>query len=256
VRVEGRWKISATVRRRSASELYGDALSAEAGKCTLAARVRVLTWNLFHGRAVPPAGHDLFDGFAAALGGWEWDVALLQEVPPWWPARLGQLLRADYRLVLTSRNALLPLRRAIAIRWPDVIKSNGGGCNAILVRARTRATRITEHRAARLCLLPERRWVHGVRLAGGPWACNLHTEPDPRQGRAAANVALEWSAGGPLVLGGDFNVHGLVLAGFTHAAGSGPDHVFVSGLAQGGPGEIPDRGRLSDHAPVIAEVQD
>ncbi len=50
--------------------------------------MRVLTWNLMHGRAVPPAGRELFDEFALALAGWEWEVALLQEVPPWWPARL------------------------------------------------------------------------------------------------------------------------------------------------------------------------
>ena len=37
--------------------------------------MRVLTWNLKHGRAVPSAGRDLFDEFAAALGGWDWDLA-------------------------------------------------------------------------------------------------------------------------------------------------------------------------------------
>ena len=58
--------------------------------------MRVLTWNLLHGRAVPPAGRDLFDEFADALAGWEWDVALLQEVPPWWPAELrGARLGAE-----------------------------------------------------------------------------------------------------------------------------------------------------------------
>ena len=81
--------------------------------------MRVLTWNLLHGRSVPPAGRDLFDEFADALAGWEWDVALLQEVPPWWPPALGVRLDADERLVLTSRNALLPARRAVATRWPD-----------------------------------------------------------------------------------------------------------------------------------------
>ena len=30
-----------------------------------------------HGRSIPPAGRDLLGEFAAALGGWEWDVALL-----------------------------------------------------------------------------------------------------------------------------------------------------------------------------------
>ena len=48
-------------------------------------QLRVLTWNLMHGRSVPPAGRDLRAEFTAALAGWEWDVALLQEVPPWWP---------------------------------------------------------------------------------------------------------------------------------------------------------------------------
>jgi hypothetical protein len=61
--------------------------------------------------------------------------------------------------VLTSRNALLPLRRAVAIRRPDLIKSNGGGCNAILVRG----MHVLEQRALRLTVPPERRWVHGVR---------------------------------------------------------------------------------------------
>ena len=95
---------------------------------------RLLTWNLFHGRAVPPAGRELLGEFTAALGAWEWDAALLQEVPPWWAAELASALDADYRMVLTSRNALPGVRRAIAVRWPDLIKSNGGGCDAILVR--------------------------------------------------------------------------------------------------------------------------
>ena len=51
--------------------------------------MRVLSWNLYHGRAVPPAGRDLQAEFTAALAGWAWDVALLQECPPWWPAPLA-----------------------------------------------------------------------------------------------------------------------------------------------------------------------
>ena len=78
--------------------------------------MRVLTWNLMHGRSVPGAGRDLLADFADALAGWEWDVALLQEVPPWWPAALGARLGAEYRTVLTSRNAGLP--RAARDRGP------------------------------------------------------------------------------------------------------------------------------------------
>ena len=51
--------------------------------------MRVLTWNLFHGRAVPDAPRELLDEFAAQLAAWAWDVALLQEVPPWWPPAAG-----------------------------------------------------------------------------------------------------------------------------------------------------------------------
>src|SRR5918998_886282 len=97
--------------------------------------MRLLPWNLYHGRSVPPSGRDLLPEFSAALAGWEWDVALLQEVPPWWPPALGAACEASARTALTSRNLGLPVRRWIARRWPDLIKSNGGGANAILVRA-------------------------------------------------------------------------------------------------------------------------
>src|SRR4051795_2361792 len=136
----------------------------------------VLTWNLFHGRAVPPAGRDLQSEFAAALAGWTWDVALLQEVPPWWPPVLALAAGAEQRCTLTSRNALLPLRRWAARRRPDLVKSNGGGANAILVRG----SAITAHARRRVRIWPERRVAHAVRLGDGAWVGNLHatTHPD------------------------------------------------------------------------------
>ena len=214
--------------------------------------LRVLTWNLLHGRAVPPAGRELFDEFCMALAGWEWDVALLQEVPPWWPAALGRALGTDQRLVLTSRNALLPARRVIAVRWPDLIKSNGGGCNAILVKEDL----IFSHRKRRLSLLPERRWVHAVQLdAAGVWIANLHAGGPMRDAVRAAESVLAWAGpDAPVVLGGDFNIRGLALPGFDHAAGFSVDHVFVRGLQPAGASEVLDRGRLSDHAPVGVAV--
>jgi endonuclease/exonuclease/phosphatase family metal-dependent hydrolase len=214
--------------------------------------LRVLTWNLMHGRATAPAGRELLEQFAVAIGGWEWDVALLQEVPPWWPLALGERLRADHRQVLTSRNALRPLRRAIAIRWPDLIKSNGGGANAILVRS---AVGIVEHRMRRLCWWPERRWVHAVRLHGGMWVANVHTASEAGQGRLAAETVLAWTGGVPVVLGGDFNVRELSLTGLHRGGGHGVDQVFLGGgLAVDGPAEVLERGRLSDHAPVRVSV--
>ena len=82
--------------------------------------LRVLTWNLFHGRAVPRGrtGADARNS-PPRWPAWSWDVALLQEVPPWWPgATRGGARGRRARQVLTSRNAGLPLRRAVAIRAP------------------------------------------------------------------------------------------------------------------------------------------
>lgn len=205
-----------------------------------------------HGRSVPPAGHDLLAEFAGALRGWEWEAALLQEVPPWWAALLGSRLNADHRLVLTSRNAFLPLRRAIAVRRPDLIKSNGGGADAILVRGDA----IVEHRARRLCVWPERRWVHAVWLHdAGVWVGNLHATVHNhaaavRDGCLAARTVRRWAGESPVVLGGDFNVRQLSLDGFRFAGGHDVDHVFVRGLEPVGNAEVLDHGRLSDHAPV------
>jgi endonuclease/exonuclease/phosphatase family metal-dependent hydrolase len=222
----------------------------------VSAVLRVLTWNLCHGRSVPPAGRYLLDEFSAALAGWEWDVALLQEVPPWWPAALARAAAADQRRVLTSRNALLPLRRAVATRWPDRIKSNGGGANAILVRGGV----IAEQRTQRLCLLPERRQLQAVRLKGGTWVGNLHAtvRDDPaarREAELAARTVLDWAGGAPTVLGGDFNVRSLELPGLQLIGGHDVDLVFASGLQRDSGPELLERGQLSDHAPVLVGVR-
>jgi endonuclease/exonuclease/phosphatase family metal-dependent hydrolase len=217
--------------------------------------VRVLTWNLYHGRAVPPAGRDLLAEYAAALAGWSWDVALLQEVPPWWPPALGEAAGASARTALTSRNWGLPVRRAVARRWPDLIKSNGGGANAILVRGEPP----TDHRRATLRLRPERRVVHAVRLADGIWVANLHAQVHS-EARAQADLATAaraldgWAAGGPAVLGGDTNTRRPVAPGFDVIGGCDVDFVLARGLTGRGPVRPLAHGHLSDHAPVVADL--
>lgn len=222
--------------------------------------VQVLTWNLKHGRAEPSAGRYLLAEFGQALAGWDWDVALLQEVPPWWPAPLAAATGARAFRVLTSRNAGLPVRRALAIRWPDLIKSSGGGANAILVRG----GEIAAEARRRLCLWPERRQVHGVNVRSGAfgtgaWVANLHaTAHDApaaaRDNALAARTVLEWAGQGPAVLGGDFNLRALALAGFDHGGGHDVDHVFVRGWRVEGAVEVLERGTLSDHAPVRVTI--
>jgi endonuclease/exonuclease/phosphatase family metal-dependent hydrolase len=221
------------------------------------AHILVLTWNLFHGRAVPAAGRPLAAEFAAAAAGWEWDVALLQEVPPWWPARLGVAAGASARQVRTSRNFGLPARRAVAARNPDLIASNGGGSNAILVRG----PRVVEHRTRTLTWRPERRTMHGVALADGTWVVNLHASTHPPERRQAdlllaAATALEWAAGAPLVFGGDLNSRQPVLPGLAYAGGYHVDHVLTGGpWAPGGELEVLDAAPLSDHAPVRVRLR-
>jgi endonuclease/exonuclease/phosphatase family metal-dependent hydrolase len=223
-----------------------------AGKDTA---VRVLTWNLFHGRAVPDRPHALLGEFAATLAGWDWDVALLQEVPPWWPAALGRACGASARMALTSRNLLLPLRRAVAERRPDLIKSNGGGANAILVRG----ARIAEHRTRTLSRRPERRVMHAVRLDDGTWFANVHAQGPDDLARGdvalAARTMLHWCAGAPAVLGGDLNLTRPQVPGFTVVASRGVDHIAARGLAAAGPGTTPDRHALSDHEPLLVALR-
>jgi len=221
--------------------------------------MRVLIWNLYHGRSVPPSGRHLLPEFSTALAGWEWDVALLQEVPPWWPRPLGVACGASARMALTSRNLGLPLRRWIAERWPDLIKSNGGGCNAILVRGEA----IAEHRRATLRLLPERRVVHAVRLArSGLWVANLHAQVRTESGAladlgTAARAVVGWAGrAAPVILGGDCNITSPRADGFAHAGGRGVDHVLVRrGPAAVGPARVlPRAGGLSDHLPLLVEL--
>jgi endonuclease/exonuclease/phosphatase family metal-dependent hydrolase len=216
--------------------------------------MRVLTWNLFHGRSVPDSPRSLVSEFGATLAGWEWDVALLQECPPWWPGPLARACGAVEEHVLTSRHALLALRQAVAVRRPDLIRSNAGGCNAILVRR----PGVDEHRVAQLCWLPERRWVHAVRLPSGAWAANLHCsgpDVDARRDAVRAGAVVErWAVSAPVLLGGDFNLVAPTVPGFALAGGHGVDHFMVSGWRVASGVSVLDAGRLSDHNPVALEL--
>jgi endonuclease/exonuclease/phosphatase family metal-dependent hydrolase len=217
--------------------------------------VRVLTWNLYHGRSRPPAGRSLLNEFAAALDGWAWDVALLQEVPPWWPPMLARACRAQERTRLTSRNWLLPVRREISERNPDILKSNGGGANTILVRGA-----ILDHRSVQLRRFPEGRSAHGVRLADGAWAVNVHSHNHPEplalaDTRKAIDAARQWADGAPLIFGGDVNLkRPPAFPGLVHLGGNHVDHLFTDGRPAAGRREVLERGPLSDHPPVAVTL--
>ena len=156
---------------------------------------------------------------------------------------------------LTSRNQLLPLTRAISVRNPDILKSWGGGANAILVRGEP----ILDHRAQRLRRAPEARWVHGVRLADG-WVANVHSQNYPgAAARADTEKAIAaargWADGAPLVFGGDVNLKRPPdFPGLVHVAGNHVDHLFTDGRTAAGEVEVIDRGVLSDHPPVAVTL--
>jgi endonuclease/exonuclease/phosphatase family metal-dependent hydrolase len=261
--------------------------------------MRVLSWNLYHGRDFPPdpalltlrsrllriternATHaqlnrSLLDEFAGWLADAEWDVALLQEAPPRWFRDLRHRTDSVGAIGLTSRNSLAPLRRLLARLNPDLIASNEGGSNQILVR---RPTTIEDVRTLELAKRPERRAMLWARV-GQVCVANVHLSAGRPQAAArelevAAARAAEWADGLPLVFGGDLNLrprrerepfelvrdrHGL-------RQPTGPDaidHVLASGLevvepprrlppeAREVPGPDGLRVRLSDHAPVVA----
>jgi len=248
--------------------------------------VRVITWNLFHGRDLPVEvdyKHSLRAEFATLLASFEWDIALLQEAPPRWFRELASAAEAHGRLVKTSRNELGFLRGWIGDRWPDLIKSGDGGSNQVLVRP---PWAITDTRHLTLAYLPERRRMMWLRLQhpGHAILCvaNLHAtahnpERAARELERAARTAREWSGDHPLILGGDFNsrpaVEPWVFERLKGDGFSGPtgakviDHLLARGASVvERPRQLPaerrdvsargaQRVRLSDHAPVVASFE-
>jgi endonuclease/exonuclease/phosphatase family metal-dependent hydrolase len=198
-------------------------------------QVRVLSWNLYHGRDFPPdpglftwrsrlfgvternathlqVNRPLLDEFASVINDLEWDVALLQEAPPRWSAELARRTRSNGLRVLTSRNVMPALQSRLADLNPDLIGSSEGGSNQILARD---PLTIVDHRRLTLAWLPEQRRMQWARVAlvDGSRLCvaNLHASAGlPERASLevirAAKAALEWSGRDPLVFGGDLNL--------------------------------------------------
>ena len=218
--------------------------------------MRLLTWNLYHGRAYPEGwGRELLDVFSSTLNSWEWDLALLQEVPPWWGESLGRACQAHAYSSLTSRNSLPSARRALASRFPDLLKSNGGGSNLIL----SRLAPALQHETTVLRLKPERRVAQGIYLGGGVWVVNLHAQNHrPHWAREDLERAFDhpaWRDTPALILGGDTNLKQPCLPGMTSHPGQGVDHILSRGFQRVGETETLERGALSDHRPVRLQLR-
>jgi endonuclease/exonuclease/phosphatase family metal-dependent hydrolase len=196
--------------------------------------IRLLTWNLFHGRDKPPepnlftwrsrvlrvtergeryaqVNRPLRREFTSVLAALDWDIVLLQEGPPRWHGSLARDLGATGACALTSRNSLASLRARAADLNPDLIASNEGGSNQTLARG---GWTVAETRAHTLAERPERRRMLWTRLRSRDGAelvvANLHASvrsvPESSdQVVAAAGRAIEWAGDLPLVFGGDLN---------------------------------------------------
>jgi endonuclease/exonuclease/phosphatase family metal-dependent hydrolase len=265
--------------------------------------MRVLSWNLYHGRDFPPdptlhtwrsrllrktelggtyaqVNRPLVDEFAGWLERREWDVALLQEAPPRWLRPLARRAGASGALALTSRNLLPAVRGRLADCNPDLLASNEGGSNQLLVR---HPGRVAGRRRLTLTRWPERRRMLLARLdipCGRVCVANLHAsagrpEAAAREVEVAVECAVEWARGDPLLFGGDFNLRprsepepfDRLRERFSLCCPTGPDaidHLLARGLSVIEPprrlepeerevtGPHGLRLRLSDHAPVIA----
>ena len=264
-----------------------------------------MTWNLFHGRDWPPEpelqvrahkgnfrrgprlGRDyeqvnwnLFDEFASLISGVDWDVALFQEFPPSWKAKLATACGAESHRALSGRNWLQPLTSLIGRCRPDLLGAWEGGSDTTLVRPG--AAGIAERRRVVLTWRPELRVMALTRLGSGPCVANLHVSTKPssaeRELLDGARKATEFAGSEPLIFGGDFNVRPKASGVFEQledrfglASPTAPDrlsHLLVRGLEvvehpAALPPEARDRVdpetglkiRLSDHNPVIGKFE-
>ncbi len=264
--------------------------------------MRILTWNIFHGRDGPPdkglytrwakwtgattrnethvqVNRDLWREFTGMLCGAEWDVVLLQECPPRWQPGFARECGAEPYSSLTSRNWLQKLSWAIARRRPDLIGSSEGGSNLILARGDSGGIAEGRELVVRR-RSPERRTMAFAALGRGLCVANVHASTDDalaeEELRLAAERAVEWADGRPLVFGGDLNVRPRSSAVFDELAArhgltgiTAPDsidHLLVRGAeVLSGPRawppearELPEDGlalRLSDHDPVEIAIR-
>ena len=188
----------------------------------------VRTWNIAHGRDVPPGpgyGHarrKLLAEMCAVVSEDGPDIVLLQEVPIW----AGPLLREHTGMGVTLADAYgahvpflhvpLPLAAGAALgrALPDVVRTQFEGQGQALLYGpdlllvSTRRVLLNEHRCLRgepriAQLVRLRHRSLGVELAVG----NVHADHGgaPAQLEKAGFVLERFARGAPMILGGDLN---------------------------------------------------
>jgi endonuclease/exonuclease/phosphatase family metal-dependent hydrolase len=226
----------------------------------------VRTWNVFHGRTVPPSGRTYLERMIRLVTADGPHVVALQEVPVF---ALGRLERWSGMAALgaVARPARLGrLGRRLTELAPDVFRSLfNGQANALLVRPDLTLAGEQTIVVLNPGALRERRVCQCLRLHAGErtiLVANFHaTAHVPELARAELERVARVVAGGePVIVCGDFNLPRTGLPGFSVPIG-GVDQIVVRGLEfERPPARWPrDRRRfeghfLSDHAPVEAVV--
>ena len=241
-------------------------------------RLLVRTWNVFHGRTVPPGRNAFLRDAVELVVEDEPDLVCLQEVPLWGVERLATWSRMAVVAATTRRSLPLPFggaRRLTDLHHRGLRSLLTGQANAVLLGRRLEVLRhdhlvlndrAFRRRFAREHGLPrsetrawgrEPRVAQRLRLAARAWTLvlvNLHAS-HLRDGRLADAEILRAAAYGAelaarddaIVLAGDFNArreHSSALLelerGGYSRAGPGIDHVLVRGAATTGLGVWPE----------------
>ncbi len=143
-------------------EEVGTRVTRQAGQCTFSGdvRLRVLSWSLGHATA-------RWQDLAAALSGWEWDVALLRHLPPRWPVPVATALDAEFRCAPRPGGGGSMLSRLLAVRRDAEAGARVGTAVILARRDRLVAQWPADPRHS------PRVGAHAARLACGIWVGNL-----------------------------------------------------------------------------------
>ena len=214
----------------------------------------VRTWNLFHGNTHPPQRRAFLREMVELATQDGPDVLCLQEIPLWAMPMLERWSGMQH-VGAVVRRPRLPFGRRLTDLHHGLLRSalTGEG-DAILV---ARPHLLSDERHAVVSELGLRRLVHGVRLDGGIYVANAHIAGDHQQLERVFDFVVDEPR---VVVGGDFNLPGEGLPGFSPPLPDSIDQVLARGLPAGHPLRWPEERRrvggslLSDHAPVELHV--
>jgi endonuclease/exonuclease/phosphatase family metal-dependent hydrolase len=234
--------------------------------------LRVRTWNLFHGNAVPPERRAFLEQMVKLVTADDCAVVCLQEVPLWALPRLETWsgYTAVGAIAARPRLGSIELGRLVTDLHHGLLRSAvTGQANAILVAPRLRVGESGESVLSRRGE-GERRVVQTLRVETLGLVANFHvtTELANMQFRRVLGLVEEIArADEPVVLCGDANVRPgfgdaydeLRALGYSEPA-PGIDQILVRGLPASAPEVWEEERRrvqgrlLSDHAPVELSV--